>query len=63
MKYNCTGVILAGGSNTRMPGIQKSFHKIKGKKIMDFIHQLFSCIFNEVIIVTNIPWILQLGMP
>ena len=55
MKYNCTGVILAGGSNTRMPGIQKSFHKIKGKKIMDFIHQLFSCIFNEVIIVTNNP--------
>ncbi len=55
MKHDCTGVILAGGRNKRLPGIKKSFHEIRGKKIMEIIHGLFSSLFDEVIIVANDP--------
>lgn len=55
MEYDCTGVILAGGSNSRMPGIKKAFHEIRGTMIMDSIHEIFASVFNEVIIVTNDP--------
>ncbi len=55
MKHECTGVILAGGRNMRLPGIKKTFHEIKGKKIMDIIYEIFSSIFDEIIIVTNEP--------
>ncbi len=55
MEYECTGVILAGGKNSRLPGIKKSFHKINGKMIMDIIYEIFSSIFDEIIIVANEP--------
>ncbi|HKK90800.1 MAG TPA: molybdenum cofactor guanylyltransferase [Desulfobacteraceae bacterium] len=55
MKYDFTGVILAGGHNSRLPGIKKAFHTIGGKMIMDMIHQRLSALFSEVIIVTNDP--------
>ncbi len=55
MTLNTTGIILAGGYNSRLPGIKKAFHKIGGEMIMDSTHRLFSRLFNEVIIVTNDP--------
>lgn len=55
MKHECTGVILAGGRNKRFPGIKKTFREINGKKIMDIIYDIFSSIFEEIIIVTNEP--------
>ncbi len=55
MKYECTGVILAGGRNSRLPGIKKTFREINGIKIMDIIYEIFSLIFDEIIIVTNEP--------
>jgi len=55
MEHECTGVILAGGRNSRFPGIKKTFHEINGKKIMDIIYEILSSIFDEIIIVTNEP--------
>ena len=48
-----TGVILAGGTNSRLPGRKKGFYEIGGRSIMDRIHGIFADIFDETIIVTN----------
>ena len=48
-----TGVILAGGANSRLPGRKKGFYKIGGRSIMDRIYTMFADIFDETIIVTN----------
>ncbi len=50
-----TGVILAGGKNSRLPGKKKSFHAVGGKMIMDSIHDLFTTLFERIIIVANEP--------
>lgn len=55
MKEAFTGVILAGGVNKRLPGIHKGFRKIGGKKVVDFVFEIFSEIFDEIIVVTNQP--------
>lgn len=55
MKYSCTGVILAGGLNTRFSGKQKAFIDIGGKCILDRILDTFKTVFNEIILVTNNP--------
>ena len=55
MKIKCTGVILAGGNNRRLPGIHKGFQKVGNKKIIDYILKVHKKLFNEVIIVTNNP--------
>ncbi|MCP3943078.1 MAG: molybdenum cofactor guanylyltransferase [Desulfobacteraceae bacterium] len=55
MKYNCTGVILAGGKNSRFPGGKKAFHRVGDDMILTHIHALFSKLFKEVIIVVNDP--------
>ncbi|NOX34502.1 MAG: molybdenum cofactor guanylyltransferase [Deltaproteobacteria bacterium] len=55
MKFNCTGVILAGGKNSRLPGKKKTFRKIGDLMILESIHKVFSSLFKEVIIVVNEP--------
>ena len=55
MKYPCTGVILAGGLNTRFSGKEKAFLDIEGKRILDRILETFTAVFNEIILVTNNP--------
>lgn len=55
MKAPCTGIILAGGKNLRLPGKKKAFLSIGGKRIIDHIFTLFQELFDEVIIVTNDP--------
>lgn len=55
MKFNCTGVILAGGKNSRLPGKKKAFRKIGDLMILESIYGLFSNLFKEVIIVVNEP--------
>lgn len=55
MKYDCTGVILAGGNNTRFPGRKKAFRKIGEEMILESIYQVFSSLFNEIILVVNEP--------
>lgn len=55
MKFDCTGVILAGGKNSRLPGKKKAFRKIGDLMILESLYQLFSRLFKEVIIVVNEP--------
>ena len=49
-----TGIILAGGKNSRM-GTNKAFLQINGVRLIDNILGIFQEIFNEIIIVTNKP--------
>jgi len=52
-KYkNVSGVILAGGQNTRM-GEHKAFIEIDSKRIIDRILDILHKLFEEVVIVTN----------
>lgn len=51
---NCTGVILAGGENTRMP-VSKAFIKIDGEKIIERNLRIIRSLFNEVFIITHQP--------
>lgn len=55
MKYDCTGVILAGGKNSRLPGEKKTFRRVGEDMMLTRIHGLFSKLFKEVIIVVNDP--------
>jgi molybdopterin-guanine dinucleotide biosynthesis protein A len=60
---NCTGVILAGGENRRMP-ILKAFIEVEGKKIIERNLKTMKQLFQEVIIITNQPELYSyLGAP
>ena len=54
-KIACTGVILAGGLNSRLPGKKKTFHRVGNTTMLEQIHTLFSRLFQEVILVVNDP--------
>ena len=49
-----TGIILAGGKNSRM-GINKAFLEIDGIRLIDKAINIYREIFSEIIIVTNDP--------
>jgi len=51
---NCTGVILAGGENRRMP-VLKGFIEVEGKKIIERNLKVMKKLFREIFIVTNQP--------
>ncbi|MBU0993699.1 MAG: molybdenum cofactor guanylyltransferase [Proteobacteria bacterium] len=51
----CSGVILAGGQNKRLPGINKALIQINHKHVIDYLFETFQAIFREIIIVTNEP--------
>ena len=53
-KIAMTGIILAGGKNSRM-GIDKAFIKINGSRMIDKTMDIYSQLFNEILIVTNDP--------
>ena len=55
MKVSCSGVILAGGRNTRFSGKDKAFLSVGSTRIMDRLVHLFKEIFEEVVLVTNDP--------
>jgi molybdopterin-guanine dinucleotide biosynthesis protein A len=52
---NISGVILAGGANSRFNGITKANVVIGGKTIIDRILVIIEALFSEIIIVTNTP--------
>jgi len=56
MKNNCTGVILAGGRNSRFSGRNKALIPVAGKRILDRIHEVFTNLFDNIILVTNDPF-------
>lgn len=51
----CSGIILAGGQNKRLPGIKKTFRTVGDDKIIERISSVFSLLFDEVILVVNEP--------
>jgi len=55
MKNNCTGVILAGGRNSRFAGKNKALIRIDGKRILDRIYEVLSLLFDNIMLVTNDP--------
>jgi molybdopterin-guanine dinucleotide biosynthesis protein A len=55
MKKSITGVILAGGLNTRFNGENKAFIQIDGRTIIQKQYRLLKELFSEIIIVTNDP--------
>lgn len=54
-KNKCTGVILAGGENSRFSGKNKALIRIGGKCILDRIYEVFTILFDKIILVTNDP--------
>ncbi len=56
MKFPCTGVILAGGMNTRFSGQDKAFLSVGGKRIIDRLYSIFNALFKDIILVTNDPY-------
>jgi len=55
MRPPITGVILAGGQNIRFSGTNKALIRVDGKCILDRIYDVFSNLFEEIILVTNDP--------
>ena len=55
MFSNISGVILAGGTNTRFDGRIKANLIIDGRTIISRITDILSQVFSEIIIVTNTP--------
>lgn len=61
--HDCTGAILAGGENTRMP-LLKSFIEVGGQKIIERNIRTTRPLFKENFIVTNQPeYYTSLGVP
>ena len=48
-------MILAGGENSRFSGRNKALLSIGGKRILDRIYDVFTILFDQVILVTNDP--------
>lgn len=55
MTITCTGVILSGGLNTRFSGKNKAFVSVGGKRIIDRLLEVFTELFDDLILVTNHP--------
>ena len=55
MTNPCTGVILAGGRNTRFNGKDKAFIHVGRRQVLDRILDIFSDLFDDIILVTNAP--------
>jgi molybdopterin-guanine dinucleotide biosynthesis protein A len=60
---DCTGVILAGGENRRMP-VLKGFIEVGGEKIIERNLKILKRLFSRVFIVTNQPELyVHFGVP
>jgi molybdopterin-guanine dinucleotide biosynthesis protein A len=55
VRVPCSGVILAGGRNSRFSGINKALLRVGAKRILDRVYGVFSELFEEIFIVTNDP--------
>jgi len=55
MSVKCTGVILAGGENSRFNGNDKAFFRLSGRRLVSPVIELFSSVFDQVIVVTANP--------
>ncbi|MBC2711201.1 MAG: molybdenum cofactor guanylyltransferase [Desulfosarcina sp.] len=55
MAAPCTGVILAGGQNKRFGRQNKAFIRIGGKRIVDRLLEVYTRLFDQIVLVTNDP--------
>jgi molybdopterin-guanine dinucleotide biosynthesis protein A len=55
MIHACSGVILSGGLNTRFNGQNKAFIRVGQKRLLDRLYDVFSDLFDDIILVTNHP--------
>ncbi len=55
MGYPITGVILAGGRNSRFSGQNKAFITIFQKTVLEHILDAFSGLFEEILLITKSP--------
>ncbi len=55
MVQPCTGVILAGGQNKRFDGQNKAFLRVGGKRIIDRLLEVYTRLFDQIVLVTNDP--------
>lgn len=55
MNSRCSGVILAGGTNSRFSGRNKAFVDVCGAPTLERIYRLFKQLFDEIILVTKDP--------
>ena len=55
MKIPCTGVILSGGLATRYDGTEKALLRVGGIRLLDRIYDIYTELFEEIILVTNSP--------
>ncbi len=56
--FKMTGIVLAGGKNSRM-GVEKAFLKVCGQRIIDRVYASLKPITPHIIIVTNRPLLYQ----
>jgi len=54
-KYPMTGIILAGGKNSRVNGSNKAFFKVGTQTIFERIYQVMNSFFDDLIVVTRTP--------
>ncbi len=54
-KFPCTGVILSGGLATRYDGTEKALLRVGGIRLLDRIYDIYTELFEEIILVTNTP--------
>jgi molybdopterin-guanine dinucleotide biosynthesis protein A len=54
-KYPISGIILAGGTNSRVNGLNKTLFKVGTQTIFERIYSVMNEIFNDLIVVTRIP--------
>lgn len=52
---HCSGVILAGGLNTRFSGQSKAMLKVDGRPILEWIYAVYRQLFDQILLVTNTP--------
>jgi molybdopterin-guanine dinucleotide biosynthesis protein A len=55
MKSPCSGVILAGGLNSRFSGQDKALISVGQRRILDRIYEVFIPLFDEIFLVSNHP--------
>ncbi|MFO8032856.1 MAG: molybdenum cofactor guanylyltransferase [Desulfohalobiaceae bacterium] len=55
MKYEFAAIILSGGLNTRMQGLNKSFLQLQGQSFLQRLLGILKPLFPEIILVTRQP--------
>jgi len=54
-KYPISGIILAGGENSRVNGSNKAYFKVGTQSIFERIYSVMSSFFDDLIVVTRVP--------